>query len=1061
MLSQSQRREIVGRSRTLSERLATDAVTTDDLPEHVDEWTTAWRTRFDDEAWRSRVERVGVESRRLPARLVGEPAEEPLPEWIDELTALTAALAEREPHVPDGEWDPERPFVHVLVPVVEHAAESIDWPAWLGADAVHDFETALAERLERMFAHPLFVDFRYYLSQRGEDPGVGDDQYRAFVEQHLSDGLASFFHEYAFLGRLTATVIDGWREHVEQFLSRLADDRAALAETFGVDPDARVTGIESLGDPHANGRRVFGVTFDTGDRLAYKPRPVGPEATFDAVVAWSNEAGTLPSLRRLRTLQRAEYGWVEWVPPTPCDSRADADLFYRRVGVLTAMLYALDFSDGHLENLIAAGDQPVVVDLETIAQPVARLGDGDDPAAEAVRDSVLATGLIPRFLPEASLRNTAGLDPDEAVDTNAEIATFDDPNTDRMELRFRREETLEADHLPVVDGEVVPPAACRDALFEGFEAGYRFLVSNRTALLADDGPLSGVADTSLRVLLRPTKDYGEVKRRIRESASLRTGVPFGLAAEQLAGNVVDDDTTWPVYRYERRALRRYDVPRFTVAGDETVVRHDGEPVAELPDATPADRVRRRIAGLSETDLAEQLDYLRLAFDSLSLSHGGAPTPAPVPAGRDETWATRRLPRALFDRISEAAGETNDRQTWLLRDYRETRDGAGAHVAAIDDTLYGGRLGIALFGAGLAATTGADRHRAFVRETVAPVETTLAGESPYPQLDLGGTSGVGALVYGFTTLARLLDREQYLDTARRAAALATDERIAADDTYDVLRGSAGAVLGLLALHAETGDRTILDRARAAGDHLLSAGETVTPAAGKTATVWSTIQSEPLCGVSHGVGGIAYALERLGRRTGDDRYVATAREAFGFEEWAYDEAANNWPDRRDGSETEFVRGWCTGRAGIGLTRLELLRETTEDVADAVGAVRDDGHARTNEHTLGDESEPLARDVRRALAGVESRTLAHRDHLCCGNAGRIEFLLAAGRAGLGDYEDEARRLADATAQRGERAGRFTTPWTTDEWTNPTFFSGDAGIGYTLLRVANPELPCVLAFE
>jgi len=211
-------------------------------------------------------------------------------------------------------------------------------------------------------------------------------------------------------------------------------------------------------------------------------------------------------------------------------------------------------------------------------------------------------------------------------DTNAEIATFDHPNTDRMELRFQREETLEADHLPVVDDEVVPPTACHEALFNGFEAGYRFLMSNQAALLADDGPLSEVADTSLRVLLRPTRDYGEVKRRIRESASLRTGVPFGLAAERLARSVVGDDTAWPVYRHERRALRRYDVPRFTVAGDETVVRHDGEPVAELPDAAPADRVRRRIAELSTTDLTEPLDYLRLAFTSLAFRFVEGPLP---------------------------------------------------------------------------------------------------------------------------------------------------------------------------------------------------------------------------------------------------------------------------------------------------------------------------------------------------------------------------------------------------------------------------------------------------
>lgn len=1074
MLTQSQRRDLTSRARTLSERLSSPAAAPETVPDHVEQWVTTWRDRFeDDDEWRSRLNRSETDSEAARDRLAStRPEETPLPDWVDTITDLSESLTDRGPHTVEDVWDPETPFVHVLVPIVEYASARIDWPAWLSEAAVHDLEAALADRLRRLFGHPLFVDFKYYLSQQSATPDEpsgtsqqSDEQYRQFLDQLFEDGLASFFHEYAFLARLTAAEIRQWRERVAEFFDRFLADRDRLESAFGVGGEGtRIVGIDALGDAHADGRHVFGLTFASGDRLAYKPRDIGPEHWFDSLLAWSNDAGTLPDLRRVRSLPRGEYGWMEWIDTDGCSSRAEAESFYRRVGVLTAFLYALDFSDGHVENLVAAGGHPAVVDLETLAQPVVRLDAELGPAAATVRESVLSTGLVPTYLPEAKLRNAAGLDPDDTVETDAEVATFDHPNTDRMELRFRREVTMDADHLPTVSGEVVPPAECCDTLLEGFEAGYRFLVSRREELLSADGPVADLADTSVRVLLRSTRDYAAIRRRIRESASLRTGVPFGLTTERLAGSVVESDDRWTVYEHERRALRRNDVPRFTVAGDETTIRHDGEPVAELADTPPVERVRERLAALSERDLSEQLDYLRLAFDSLSLSHSSSPATPSLPAGRDLSWATERVPRRLFDEITDRARRDGDGdRTWVSRDYRETETGRGANVRELPDDLYDGRLGIALFAAGLAATTGEDRYREFVRETVEPLAAELDGETPYPEKGSGGAFGVGSLVYGFTKLAEILDEPRYTNLARRASELVTDDLLAADETYDVFRGSAGTILGLLALHDHTGETDPLDRARAAGDHLLDAAEQVDPTellGGErksrstvtdggdtgTVTVWRTIQSEPLCGISHGVGGIAYALERLGRRTGDERYVETARDAIQFEETVFEEDLGNWPDRRTDAETDFAHGWCTGPAGIGLTRLGLLREAETDVD--VGSIPED------------PASPLARDVRRALD--DDTSLSGRDHPCCGNAGRIEFLLEAGRSSDGDsYESQARRLANAAVQRAERAGRFTSPWTTDNWANPTFFAGDAGIGYTLLRLANPDLPCVLLFE
>ena len=63
--------------------------------------------------------------------------------------------------------------------------------------------------------------------------------------------------------------------------------------------------------------------------------------------------------------------------------------FYRRQGVLLALLYLLGMTDIHHENLIACADQPVLVDVETLLHPDLPVPTAaPDPAARALRTSV-------------------------------------------------------------------------------------------------------------------------------------------------------------------------------------------------------------------------------------------------------------------------------------------------------------------------------------------------------------------------------------------------------------------------------------------------------------------------------------------------------------------------------------------------------------------------------------------------------------------------------------------------------------------------------------------------
>jgi lantibiotic modifying enzyme len=108
-------------------------------------------------------------------------------------------------------------------------------------------------------------------------------------------------------------------------------------------------------------------------------------------------------------------------------------------------------------------------------------------------------------------------------------------------------------------------------------------------------------------------------------------------------------------------------------------------------------------------------------------------------------------------------------------------------------------------------------------------------------------------------------------------------------------------------------------------------------------------------------------------------------------------------------------------------------------------------------------LARDLTRAVEGTQRSDFCGFDHICCGNFGRIELLWEAGRQKRNpDWSNAAVTLADQILRRAERDGRWhLLEELPVEAHLPGLFLGESGIGYQLLRLAEPErVPSVLMF-
>lgn len=119
----------------------------------------------------------------------------------------------------------------------------------------------------------------------------------------------ALLREYPVLARQVVICLDQWVTCSLEFLRRLATDWHDLRACFwaGGDPGRLTSVDDTQGDQHQAGRSVLILTFSTGFRLVYKPRPLAAAAHFQDFLTWLNDRGADPPLRTIRILDRGAY----------------------------------------------------------------------------------------------------------------------------------------------------------------------------------------------------------------------------------------------------------------------------------------------------------------------------------------------------------------------------------------------------------------------------------------------------------------------------------------------------------------------------------------------------------------------------------------------------------------------------------------------------------------------------------------------------------------------------------------------------------------------------------
>lgn len=1070
----------------------------------------------DEELFKRRVELDGCSMEEF-IQILGTPSEKLFenresPHWLNQVLAAESfaggphSLA-LEDAVTRGMLPPFIPLIRFyaqdLHSFLEKRQELLQWMRLTANQALDLFLNPVIGRIEYLTRRAIVLEINVQRMLGTLEGETAEARFSSFAKKMLSsiDRLA-FLEKYSVLTRSMQLTLELWVEASREFIERLRTDAAEIGNAFGILEDDSLAKFEpGAGDIHCRGRSVVILTFQSGKKVLYKPRDLSIDQNFQDLLRWCNEHGLNPPLKTILVLPRDHYGWVEFIQNFPCESDDDLALFYQRLGVWLCLLHSLVTVDMHFENMVAAGADPVIVDLETLFHGEGIVSNtflwASDLDAQKIRNSVMGVGLLPA--PVVSEGN-------QTFDVSAIGASVGQQAPYKVTLlQNQGKDDVHIAHVPgwipsvhsrPSEGENTKVSA--QDILSGFESCYKFLLKHKNELLAESGPIAAFEKNSRRLIIRNTRFYGGLSIDAGHPDLLKDDLDRAWHWDNLWNEISFRPIIERFIASEMTQVFQGDIPFFTIGLDGVdAMGADGARINDVIPESGLALARKRILDLSAEGLEQQSWFIRA---SLGYLDGYA----------------RKAPKSVSDKIKTSCGndpylaaarEVGEQVLSELTHFEETascidvacitgeNEGApGAYsIAPAGVELYDGLGGIALFLAYLARESGEDCYRKGAEALLKNIQMIMA-KRVHKWSRMSGFLGLGSLVYVYSHLGVLWNREDLLNEAK-VFAEDIPHALEHDDTFDILTGSAGCLLCLLSLERVSPQSGCLNLAESCADHLLDCAR---------------------CGLSkealHKQGGHEHSESEVHEHSHEHPHGAHEQEDPHEQherkhtyEPAYVRNHDHLLVPARSPEREHLhqnahwdkmavkRGFSHGLSGVAFALHELSCRTKQEhyAEAALEAVEVEraflaGGQWTDSHLIDGrpqlswchgasgialsrlgiyrqrKNQQLKIDIEQCLNECSQHYWMNSQCLCHGSLGNLEPLLIASHEfpEFGDWSDLINRAAKGVLAEIETKGwKSILP---NQTLGNGLMTGISGIGFAFLRLRNPEgLPSILSLE
>ena len=796
----------------------------------------------------------------------------------------------------------------------------------------------------------------------------------------------AFLHgKYPLLKKYSACTDKNFRESFSAFFDAFFARKEDIEQRLlGGQVIRELSGFTTGGaDIHRHGRCVIGVRTNAGT-FYYKPHDCGLDVFYHEVVSrWFSDCTAAPDV-----VSGDGYAFVSCLKHCPVQSETAVSDYFYHFGILAALFHGLGSTDMHHENIMAVGDRPSAVDIETIlGHPSPETEDSAGEMQFGQQDhnrSLSRTCILPVRIYKGPL-----ISPLYTVSAGTSS-------------------------LPVFEGKRYTVEGFEEEFAEGFREGYRRVLDHREALIEMLKQRSGVA---VRVLLNNTQFYALLRQQLFLPENLKDEASrqkvYGLLRSPYKGTMAGKDLEKSAYEWD--CLLECDIPYFCTA------LHGKDLCGEDPSRvvrthyfreSTADAAVRQLECLSEDEERFEIELIRNSFahapTDLSAASHAAPLASEAPS-----------PEIIQKEIDEIL-------TAVKRDVIHSTDGSLLWLSAVLNVrkmMYCGNLSLAAgIGAFCAAVLNSDMVPQHLKNEAGQLAEEICslirkeldrGRNEWPEeireiLPAGLYTGMGGILKACSLMERA-GVKAAKGLPAMAAGLISSKKLYTVRDLSLAEGAAGLIIAMadLAPRSDAAGECI----RLCADRLI--GEDLPDRADS----------------AYGCAGTGTALISAYGALREDRYYLKALRAFQKVGQAYDPKLCGWPDAN--AKLKFLAGKGPHAAGIFLSAdlaKGMLSRAGCDSGDELNSILD----------------RIAKTALESLLAESS--LTHSDTLDQGNALTVTALSRAGEA------EAAGRVLAAMLQRKERTGSFTVmPPGIRSTFDPAFYVGTLGIGYAMVSYLN----------
>lgn len=914
------------------------------------------------------------------------------------------------------------------------------------------FAEVLLERLSKAAMGILMFEMQLSKEEGKLFGKTPKEEYMFFNDTYLKS--AKYIHElldmYPVLGRIVFETIECLVENYTDFIVRLKKDRDELQAQFEIN-EWKIKKIEASGsDSHNKGKIVLIIILENGAKVVYKPRSLQTEYAYQKFCVEVSKR-CKHQLKKLQIINKGEYGWEKFVRAESCNTEDELNRYYYRFGILIFINYILNANDLHVENIIAQGEYPVIIDAETILDNKKKFREKNARmvVSDYIHESVLYSGLLPfyRFTRKGKAVNMSAINGQEGVEYPILVPVIKDEGTSNMRYVYGHPVTQNNNNLARLGKYFIEPQNFLTYICEGFEDAYKVVLDDKVYMLEY---IKIFRNLKVRHLIQDTQRYSMILHTSLHPYFMQNGKDRNLFLANMYKDYSYVQGDGDVVKTEIDDMLRMDIPYFYLDTSKThLYGSNDKKIKDYFEETSMKHLEEKIENMDLQKLEEQKRFIKIALTDLDKCEKDVSIRAFPITNKSENveigdlWmAVRKIANMLLE--SAVWGEKKKDVNWLGISSIGQLGNPLWNIQPLGSYLYDGIAGIAIFFKALHCLSGDAKYSEIcqaLENNLFEYTDEIVESSNLSNETSGVFSGESGIIYTYMLLYCFTKKDKYLEYAEKHATI-MEEIILKDSEYDIIYGNAGATLVMLRLYNITHVNKYLNVAYKAGKTLIKNQVKM----GQDVGGWIRAGSKKaLSGFSHGAAGIIYALTELWKITADKEILNSILMGLNFEKTLYRAEVKNWVDRREKTKEElekygcFMSAWCHGSAGILLGRSKIYNDIPPIY-----------------------KEEIEGNVSAALCSSIQIGLSTNDCLCHGNLGNTEIFLEYAKV-FGDdtirnkYQKVRNEIAKEICKDSYNCGRKYLYG----YKMPGFMTGISGMGYSLLRDLDKRLPCVLSIE